>query len=165
MRRRIRLILTRLSFREPPGKAGMEAGLFSPFGAGAGLLVSFASALPLKAGLGVLAGGGDGSCLAGAFDSPESFSACGGAVSDGAAAEDAPASPGAKRNRSCPTVTVSSSLASSSVILPEVGALTVTSICERVKKQICQLARPSPKWVGGRGDKKGRGGEKSVKRT
>ena len=128
MRRRIRLILTRFSFREPPAIAGVEAGLlssFGAFGAGAGLLVSFASAL--GAGLGALAGGGDCSCLVGAFDSPESFSACGGGASDGAE-EDAPASPGAKRNKSCPTVTVSSSFASSSVILPAAGALTDTSI-------------------------------------
>jgi len=107
----------------------MGAGLLSPFGAGAGLLVPFASGLPLGTGLGVLAGGGDGdgSCL-GAFGS--SF-ACGGGASDDAAEEDLPASPGAKRNRSCPTVTVSSSFASSSVIVPEAGALTDTSICER----------------------------------
>jgi len=111
---------------------GTGADLLSSFGAGAGLPVPFASVLPLGAGLGVLAGGGDGSCLVGAFGSPETFSACGGAASDDAAEEDSPASPGAMRNRSCPTVTVSSSFASSSVILPAVGALTETSICESV---------------------------------
>jgi hypothetical protein len=129
MRRRIRFILTRVSFREPPADVGIGAGLLSCFGEGAGLLVSFASVLLLGAGLGVLAGGGDGSFL-GAFGFPESFSACGGAASDDAAEEDSPASPGAKRNRSWPTITVSSSFASSSVILPEAGALTDTSICE-----------------------------------
>jgi hypothetical protein len=57
MRRRIRLILTRFSFRKPPAAAGVRAGLLSCFGAGAGLLVSFATVLLLGAGLGVLAGG------------------------------------------------------------------------------------------------------------
>ena len=159
MRRRIRLILTRFSFRKPPATAGVGAGLLWSFGAGLGLFISFgASALPLEAGLGVLAGGGDGdgSCLVWAFVSPESFSACGGGFSD-AAEEDVPPSPGAKRNRSCPTVTVSSSFASSSVILPEAGALTDTSICKRVK-QICQPVKPFPKWGPGRVDKKGKGG-------
>jgi hypothetical protein len=162
MRRRIRLILTRFSFRKPPATAGVGAGLLSSFGAGAGLLVTFVSVLLLGAGLGVLAGGGDGSCLVGAFDSPESFSGGGGGFSD-AAGEDVPPSPGAKRNRSCPTVTVSSSLASSSVIFPEAGALTDTSICERVKQR-CQPVKPSPKWVQGRSDKKGRGREEGETR-
>ena len=154
MRRRIRLILTRFSFRRPPAIAGVGAGLLWSFGAGAGLLVSFASVLPLGAGLGVLVGDGDG--LVGAFGSPESFSACAGRLSD-ASEEDVPPSPGAKRNRSCPTVTVSSSFASSSVILPEAGALTDTSIYKRVKQR-CQPVKPSPKWVPGRIDEKGKGG-------
>ena len=132
MRSRILLIFTRFSFREGPLAAAKVASaeavvdcLLSSFGAGAGLLLSFTSALLPSCG------GGGGGCLGeSAFGSTASpFSACG-AASDGVAAgaEELSASPGAKRKRSCPTVTVSSSFTSNSVILPDAGALTDTSI-------------------------------------
>ena len=146
MRSRILLIFTRFSFREGPLPAAKLAGaegvvdcLVSSFGAGAGLLVSFTPALLLPcAGV----GGGGGSCLGvSAFGSTASpFFACGVASDDVAAeAEDSSASPCAKRKRSCPTVTVSSSFTSNSVILPDAGALTDTSICEGKRMVRCQL--------------------------
>jgi hypothetical protein len=145
MRSRILLIFTRFSFREGPLTAAEVVSaegdvdcLLSSFGAGVDLLVSFTSALLLPcAGVG---GVGD-SCLGESdFGSTESpFSACGAASDDVAAeVEDSSASPCAKRKRSCPTVTVSSSFTSNSVILPDAGALTDTSICEGKRMARCQ---------------------------
>ena len=141
MRSRILLIFTRFSFREGPLAAAKEACagdvdcLLSSFGTGEGLLFSFTSALLLP----WVGGGGGGSCLGesaiGSAASPF-FSACGVVSDDAVEAED---SPGAKRKRSCPTVTVSSSFTSSSVILPAAGALTDTSICESKRMVRCQL--------------------------
>ena len=145
MRSRIRLIFTRFSFREKLTEAavateGVGCCLPSFFAAGAGLLVSLTSTL-----LG-WAGGGDGCSLGAAFGS----ASCGGAASDDAAAEEAEdpsGSPGAMRKRSCPTVTVSSSFASSSVILPAAGALTDTSICRGERMDPCQLVLPHFRWT------------------
>lgn len=123
MRSLIRFILTRCSPRSPRAAGASLAG----FGGGAGAFFSGAE------------GGGAGllsSCLGSGFDSGSGLDSGFFSSSlslDSALGADSPAPsggapPSSNRMRSWPTVTVSSSFARNSLIVPASGALTATSI-------------------------------------
>ena len=140
------MMLTRRSSRLPRGAAslGFDSGFLGSWGFGAG---SFGAGGSFAGGLGLLSwgwgsdffsGGGraDSCCVSassflGSGSEDDGWSSGAGALGSWPAFCLSPpfgGPPSSNFRRSCPTVTVSSSLARNSLIVPASGALTATSI-------------------------------------